>query len=49
MKEINTHLTGFVINGDLNQRYIGNINLSFSNINGAKLFESLSELAVSAG
>ena len=39
-----------MINGDLHQRYAGNLNLSFRNLDGQALFSTIcNDLAVSAG
>ena len=41
------HLPGIHVNGSLEQRIAGNLNVSFSGIDGADLLPALSELAIS--
>lgn len=43
------HLPGILLNGDEEQRIAGNLNLSFSGLNGDSLLYALNELAVSTG
>ncbi len=43
----NKKYTGIHLNGNSEQRLAGNLNFSFSNIDGAELLPALSELAIS--
>jgi len=43
------NLTGIIINGDLNKRLPGNLNLSFSGVDSKPLLSSLGGIAVSVG
>ena len=44
-----TKLTHVYLNGDLQQRYIGNLNFSFAGIEGESMIMAIKELAVSSG
>lgn len=46
---INSQLSDVILNGDLTQRYPGNVNLSFAYVEGESLLMSLKEIAVSSG
>lgn len=43
------NLTEIVVNGDLNQRYPGNLNVSFSCVEGESLIMAIKQMAVSSG
>ena len=43
------NLTHIVINGDETQRYMGNLNISFSCVEGESLIMAIKECAVSSG
>ena len=49
LKGIKENLDGYHINGDLNDRLPGNINVSFEGVNGDALLINMSEIAVSNG
>ena len=44
-----TKLTHVYLNGDLDQRYIGNLNFSFAGIEGESMIMAIKDLAVSSG
>ena len=44
-----TKLTHVYLNGDLQQRYIGNLNFSFAGIEGESMIMAIKDLAVSSG
>jgi len=44
-----TKLTHVYLNGDLEQRYIGNLNFSFAGIEGESMIMAIKDLAVSSG
>ena len=47
--EINKNLSHLVLNGDLHQRYSGNLNISFSAVEGESLIMAIKDCAVSSG
>ena len=49
MDNLNKHLTHIVLNGDEKQRYLGNLNISFSCVEGESLIMAVSDIAVSSG
>ena len=46
---IREKLDGVVVNGSLERRYVGNLNLSFAYVEGESLLMGLKEVAVSSG
>jgi len=48
-KKITDNLTEVFLNGDLNARYLGNINLSFAYAEGESIILAIKDLAVSSG
>jgi cysteine desulfurase len=44
-----TALTHVYLNGDLEQRYLGNLNFSFAGIEGESMIMAIKDLAVSSG
>ena len=46
---IQQHIPLTVVNGDLHSRYIGNLNISFSYVEGESLLMALKNIAVSSG
>ncbi|GMN34178.1 hypothetical protein TIFTF001_004552 [Ficus carica] len=46
---IQAKLEGVVVNGSLERRYVGNLNLSFAYVEGESLLMGLKEVAVSSG
>jgi cysteine desulfurase len=48
-EEINKNLSHLVLNGDKVQRYDGNLNISFSCVEGESLIMAIKEMAVSSG
>lgn len=46
---LKTNLTDIFINGDLEKRFPGNVNLSFSCVEGESLVMAIKEVAVSSG
>jgi cysteine desulfurase len=44
-----TKLTHVYLNGDFNQRYLGNLNFSFAGIEGESMIMAIKDLAVSSG
>jgi len=46
---LKSQLTHIVINGDEKQRYMGNLNISFSCVEGESLIMAISDVAVSSG
>ncbi|KAL5556142.1 hypothetical protein UlMin_038378 [Ulmus minor] len=46
---INAKLDGVVVNGSMDRRYAGNLNLSFAYVEGESLLMGLKEVAVSSG
>lgn len=49
MDIINKNLTHTVLNGDKDSRYMGNINISFSCVEGESLIMAIKDIAVSSG
>eukprot|EP00250_Pteridium_aquilinum_P010033 c19104_g1_i1 orf=75-1472(+) len=49
LKGITSQLDGVVINGSVDHRYAGNLNLSFAYVEGESLLMGLKEVAVSSG
>jgi len=49
LSKISDKLSHLVINGDLEQRYEGNLNISFSCVEGESLIMAIRDLAVSSG
>lgn len=43
------NLTEIVVNGDMDQRYPGNLNISFSCVEGESLIMAIKQMAVSSG
>jgi cysteine desulfurase len=48
-KGITSQLDGVIVNGSLEHRYVGNLNLSFAYVEGESLLMGLKEVAVSSG
>ncbi|KAG0556561.1 hypothetical protein KC19_11G062600 [Ceratodon purpureus] len=48
-KELSSKLEGIVVNGSIEHRYVGNLNISFSYVEGESLLMGLKEVAVSSG
>lgn len=48
-EQINKNLSHLVLNGDLKQRYGGNLNISFSAVEGESLIMAIKDCAVSSG
>lgn len=48
-KGLSSQLEGIVINGSLEHRYVGNLNVSFAYVEGESLLMGLKEVAVSSG
>ena len=48
-EEINKNLSHLVLNGHKDQRYIGNLNISFSAVEGESLIMAIKDCAVSSG
>ncbi|KAJ8626962.1 hypothetical protein MRB53_020269 [Persea americana] len=46
---IRAEVDGVVVNGSLERRYVGNLNLSFAYVEGESLLMGLKEVAVSSG
>ncbi|MAJ43384.1 MAG: hypothetical protein CMF96_01385 [Candidatus Marinimicrobia bacterium] len=46
---LNQNIENIIINGDLKNRLVGNLNVSFPNIKGDSLIMSLGKIAVSTG
>jgi len=49
VKNLQENITNIVINGDQEQRYYGNLNISFEYVEGESLLMSIKDLAVSSG
>ncbi|KAL4503998.1 hypothetical protein ABPG72_022628 [Tetrahymena utriculariae] len=49
MKEISQRIPNIYINGDKDQRYVGNINISFEFVEGESLMMGIKQCAVSSG
>ncbi len=49
LTELRKGLTHIVINGDETQRYMGNLNISFSCVEGESLIMAVKDVAVSSG
>lgn len=49
LTRLNKGLTHLVINGDETQRYLGNLNISFSCVEGESLIMAVKDVAVSSG
>ena len=49
MTTLNKNLTHFEYNGDLKQRYMGNLNISFAFVEGESLLMAIKNIAVSSG
>lgn len=49
MQFVNKELTDIYYNGDINQRYIGNLNISFAYVEGESLIMAMKDVAVSSG
>lgn len=49
LKAMEEEVTHIVLNGDATQRYLGNLNISFSCVEGESMIMSIKELAVSSG
>ncbi|KAG6546488.1 hypothetical protein Mapa_012037 [Marchantia paleacea] len=49
LKGISSQVQGLVINGSMEHRYAGNLNISFSYVEGESLLMGLKEVAVSSG
>lgn len=47
--EINKNLSHLVLNGHQQERYIGNLNISFSCVEGESLIMAIKDMAVSSG
>lgn len=48
-REIQSKIPSVAINGDLNTRYVGNLNISFAYVEGESLLMALKNVAVSSG
>lgn len=49
LSNLKKNLTHIVINGDETQRYLGNLNISFSCVEGESLIMAIKDCAVSSG
>jgi cysteine desulfurase len=49
LNTLNQNLSHIVLNGDDKQRYIGNLNISFSCVEGESLIMAVKDVAVSSG
>merc|ERR1711865_274800 len=49
MGGITERIPDVTLNGDLNQRYLGNLNISFAYVEGESLLMALKNIAVSSG
>lgn len=49
LKKLRSELDHIVINGDEKQRYLGNLNISFSCVEGESLIMAIKDCAVSSG
>jgi cysteine desulfurase len=49
LTELRKRLTHIVVNGDERQRYVGNLNISFSCVEGESLIMAIKDCAVSSG
>jgi len=49
LKAMRDDVTHTVLNGDEKQRYVGNLNISFTGVEGESLIMALKSLAVSSG